>query len=124
MNQRRNMEPEEHHKRNVLLTVDTVLALPVVKLVGACAALLAAGWFAKEYAQRITTSIDNLGARFDQFRSEIRSDLNERTRDRWTRTEQLMWSYQLEKANSGKINVPDLPNTSGSRPSGSSIDQP
>jgi len=100
----------------MLLTVDTVLSLPLVKAVGACAALLTAGWFAKDYATRlenstekISASVDKLATEFTVFRNDIKRDLDARTADRFTRTEHKLWTYELEKQNAGRIIVPPLP---------------
>lgn len=112
------MSAEDNNEKspsNILLTVDTVLALPLVKLVGVCAALLTAGWFAKDYANRLESATSKIGMSVDriandlsQFRVEIRRDLDVRTSDRYTRTDHRLWSYELEKQNVGKITVPGI----------------
>lgn len=112
------MNPKDSNGRrpnNVLLSVDTVLALPVVKLIGAAVALLTMGWFARDYALRVEAatlkigqSVERIAADLGQFRVEIRRELETRTFDRYTRTDHKLWSYELEKQNIGKIIVPGL----------------
>lgn len=96
--------------------MDTVLSLPLVKALGAVAALLTAGWFAKDYVSRLEAStekigqsVDKLANEFSTFRSDVKRDLDARTADRLTRTEHRLWTYELEKQNAGKLTVPMLP---------------
>jgi hypothetical protein len=86
------------------LSVDTWFSLPLVKAGGFAAAILFAGWTARGYMQQINGGIDNATVAINSVRDEVR-----RMRaDVYTRTDHRIWSYELEKANAGRIVVPSL----------------
>jgi hypothetical protein len=92
--------------RDPFFTLDSVLALPVVKLAGAAVALLTCGWFARDYATGIESSIKELTNEVKRLRIELSQELDRRTSDRYTRTEHRIWALELERANAGKLAVP------------------
>jgi hypothetical protein len=89
---------------NGSLSLDTFLTMPLVKFGGAAASLLVAGWIARGYMQEISGGIDNATMAINSVRDEVRRIRS----DVYTRTDHRIWSYELERANSGKIVVPSL----------------
>jgi hypothetical protein len=94
--------------------INTILALPIVRAGGFALLLIGAGWAASGYANSLTNSINALASEVSTLRTELRLELDRRTADKWSRTDMRFWGYDLEKANSGKIIVPAIPQSSTS----------
>ena len=90
------------------LTLNTVLTLPLVKLCAWSAALLTAGWIANDKANNITQGIVKVQRDVTDLKTELRTELDRRTFDRWTRTDQQLWSYEFQRLNDGKMRIPEM----------------
>lgn len=104
--------PDEQGRR---LSIETVFSMPLVKLVFFASTLLMAGWVSRQYVNEMTGSVDKVATSVDQvqkeverMRKELKEELERRTYDRWTRTDQRFWSYELDKINGGKVQVPQV----------------
>lgn len=105
-------EPPNRFDRGLVFTVDSIIQLPLVKLAAAAVALLSMGWAARSYLADIKSSVDNVAVEIGRMRVEFREELDRRTSDRWSRTDQRFWVYELDKANGGKMNIPAIPSES------------
>lgn len=99
-----------------VLTINTLLSLPLVKVIGSAVVLLTAGWFAKDYANKLTQSVADLSREVSSLRVDLRGELDRRTFGVWTRTDHRLWSYELHRVNNGSLKIPDMSATTTPNP--------
>jgi hypothetical protein len=111
-----NDEAKQQAQAQASLKLNTLLTLPLVRFIGFAAACILFGASAREYMLRLTHEVETVtfkvGSVLDEvarLRKDLSEELNRRTADQMTRTDAKLWSYELERANAGKLIVPPLP---------------
>jgi hypothetical protein len=92
------------------LSPNSAFSLTIVGLASLCGLLVLAGWTAKGYMADIKADSIQIRADIVTLRTELRNTSQTQAGDKWGRSDQQQWAFQLQKLNNS-LRVPEIAST-------------